>query len=536
MNKKVAIIGGGISGAAACVHTAGELMRQGIKDAQISIFDPAGIGPGLAYARDLPDSFLLNHESALMGMVNVHNLDAPSAKDFHHWLKQNKEFLSVRHPHIDFDSPNAYVPRSLYGHYVHDKYLEAKQAAESQGITLHERAERVEDIRRGLSGFLVVSNDQIEPFGKVILATGHWYSPIQEEWKATGRAFSAYPPQRYLDNPTIPPHATLLIKGTGLTATDVAVTALESGKYKKVVMASRRGHLRGLRGAKSPYTPQVLTMERLEAQYGKDGPIPLDGVLKLFQEEMEKAYARPLDWERAVAPRNMQAWLRNQAMQVNAGKELRWRSVLDSLDSVRQYVYERLEPADQERYLDDWRSLYLSYRAAMPPETGRKLLSAMRSGALEVAGGAQWTRYNGETEKFEMEVAHRADGSPLMQHDIRKPYPAGTVTRTYVADAVIEATGQSRNPRHSTLLKNMIESGAVMENPLGGIKTDLRTHKAITAGGPDTDLYAIGPMVTNQYSNPPNTLVLTDESRVVAKDIAQSLAQGQERSYAFIRR
>src|SRR5262249_41629964 len=145
----------------------------------------------------------------------------------------------------------------------------------------------------------------------------------------------------------------VVIQGAGLSASDAAVAAFEIGGAEKVTILSRHGKMRELRGNTSAYTPRHLTIENLEARARAAGVTERDesgrirfrlqDVIDLGRKEMQDIYTRSGQADRitpqaiadAIAPDNPQAYLQERIREIDEGKELPWRSVLNSLAPVR---------------------------------------------------------------------------------------------------------------------------------------------------------------------------------------------------------
>lgn len=533
MSTNIGIIGGGLSGTATLVHLVGNLAKRHVKGVTITIFDPSpSIGPGSAYALDLPDSLILNHENNYMGSVNHAMLEKDTRTDFWAWMKENALELQKKSPSVTPNDGNAFSPRHIYGAYLVERYAQAKQFAVEHGITIREVHAPVDALSQHEKYWDIGYNENglhhKQSFQQVFLCNGHWYREFPASWRNTGCAFSAYPPQAYTKGIAHNPEATLLIRGTSLSAVDAAIAALESGQYAHVTMASRHGQLHALRGPKSPYQPQHLTIERLEAEFpGK--PFPLKRIAELLQQEIVDAYKakgqQPPDWEAILHPKDMKKFLEDQLNQINRGEEFIWRSVLDAVDINRQSIYGRMTPEDQAAFTQDYRNLYLSYRAAMPPVNGAKLLKYMNEGKLTVTGGMINLTYDDTRKKFTAETAHYANGTPYVTVSGLETLRPGTTSRKIETDAVVDAIGPSRNIRSVPLFNQMLATGIAKEHALGGLT--LGNHMCVLdkEGNPQAGLYAIGNLSEGQHVHHLSSLNITDNSRKVTAHVAEEIAQ-----------
>jgi uncharacterized NAD(P)/FAD-binding protein YdhS len=532
MQNNIGIIGGGLAGTAAFVNLVGKLTEKNTGTTTITIFEPATIiGPGMVYRQDLPDSFILNHENRLMGTVNhTKYREQDTRTDFFEWLKENATLLTKQMPNLHPFDPEAFSPRKAYGMYLAQRYREAKAFAEQNGITVkevHGSASAIRKKNQWIVDYEDSNGKQAASFQQLIVSNGHFYRNIPKEWQKTGRAFQAYPPERYITDDKNP-RKTLLIRGAGLTAVDAAIVALESGQYTHVMMISRHGQLHALRGKKKPYTPQYCTLENLEREFPTQ-PFPLDRFLELLKQEIEEAYkdagkSAP-DWEEILHPKDMRKFLKTQLDQIERGEEFLWRSVFDAVDTARQSIYSRMTPEDQARFQNEYRNLYISYRAAMPPENGVKLLHYMEEGKLTISGGLLSTSYNKQTDKFEIEIGKDEENRNYISLDGTTAIPPHINITKMSADTFVDAVGQSRSIPKSPLLNQMVKEGIAKEHALGGLHLGENMEFLDRNGQKQSGIYALGNMSDGQHINHSSSLNLCDISRNIAKHVAQNTSE-----------
>lgn len=209
--RKVAIIGGGFSGA----MLAARLAEAGV--ASTLIDRTRDFGPGVAYST-LFDRHLLNVRSNRMSAVEGR------PDDFVGWLKAHHP----RHANAE-----GFAPRRLYGLYLRDR-LATVEAARPGLI------DRVAGEAAGIEGSTVRLSDgrRIEA-GAVILTTGN---PAPKTAGPSGGA------GRIVDDPwaaaaldRIEPDDDVVIIGTGLTMVDMVLWLQARGWRGKATALSRRG-------------------------------------------------------------------------------------------------------------------------------------------------------------------------------------------------------------------------------------------------------------------------------------------------------
>jgi uncharacterized NAD(P)/FAD-binding protein YdhS len=266
---RVAIVGGGASGAVAAAHLLREPRARGTLE--IELIDRTGtFGAGVAYATEDP-LHLLNVPAVRMGAVHGR------PEHFHEWLLERGE-----------DVPQeAFLPRGLFGAYLRDLLERAER--EATDARLHRRkgevltiAEREDGVTLGLAEGEELVVDQ------VVLATGPLVGGDPIDVPAALRESGAYIGDPWIPGVIDPVRAQreVLMIGTGLTMVDVALSLGEVPGGPTVRTISRHGliprrnrrDLTRLRhfpvptesGELGPMVAAVLTQIAGVAKYGED--------------------------------------------------------------------------------------------------------------------------------------------------------------------------------------------------------------------------------------------------------------------------
>jgi uncharacterized NAD(P)/FAD-binding protein YdhS len=213
---RVAIVGGGATGALAALHLA-RFKRDG---AEIVVIEPAEeIGRGMAYATDDPEH-LLN--------VRVANMSAFADQSEHlfKWLQREGWGSGVPCP-----TPYCFIPRGVYGAYLAGL---GRDLINSGEIT-HVRDRCVDLIENRNSVRIALESGDTINAEIVVLATGNetksvFGLPATQPW--TKDALQE-----------IPREAPVLIIGTGLTMVDMALSLDRQGHRGKITAVSPRGLL-----------------------------------------------------------------------------------------------------------------------------------------------------------------------------------------------------------------------------------------------------------------------------------------------------
>jgi uncharacterized NAD(P)/FAD-binding protein YdhS len=333
--KRIAIVGGGASGALMAAH----LLRRDPPNLSVTIVEPrAQLGRGLAYATGNP-SHLLNVRAANMSAF------ADDPGHFARWLSKQAETPKAGDPGFRF------VSRSLYGRYLESLVLEHLSAPqERRALTV------VRDTARGVS----VTQKGVE----IALTAGpplHADLPIlacgHENIVDEGPLYVG--PWAEPVGAGAPRDSTLLVLGTGLTMVDTALALQEQGHRRWIVALSRRGLLPHAHRAVEP-----LRIDANAAPFGRDIPTQL-------------------------------RWLRGLAREREAqGGD--WRSVVDGLRPHTQAIWRAMTPRRRARFLEHARPWWDTHRHRMAPEVADRIGAMIAGGQLEIiAGKIAEVRQNG---------------------------------------------------------------------------------------------------------------------------------------------
>lgn len=322
--RRVAIVGGGVSGALTAVH----LSRRGAHEIAITLYERASReARGLAYDTNEP-GHLLNVRASNMSALP----DDPS--HFEEWLaaRPSAALQIARTPAGDF------VPRELFGHYLHD----VLQQSRLEGGCIDIRRADVVSIERRQEGYALVTSDgRNERADEVVLALGN----LTEGFDAEGPVFR---------NPWAPAAVRalksdrpVLVQGTGLTMIDTVVALRRHGFHGRIYALSRRGLL-----------PHVHEPPQQGA-----GPVPARG--------------RLCEIVRSV---------RTGAAAATAGGA-DWRQIIDALRPVTQDLWRQLSHEDRARFLRHVRPFWDVHRHRIAPPIAAAIERQVRDGRLVLLKG-----------------------------------------------------------------------------------------------------------------------------------------------------
>ncbi len=335
---RLAIIGGGFTGAAFAIH----VLKSASRPVAIDIVEPApNLGRGAAYGTD--DA--------------VHRINVPSDRmslfsddggHFTRWLFEHG-WLPDSGSTDSFG--RCYVPRSAFGAYVGDN-LERARAELRNGSRLRIIRSRALALRREQLQWRVALPDQTSLLAdNVALCTGH--APgipclissaamrhpglVAEPWKSGTLA-------------AVGKHDSVLVVGTGLTMAD-AVASLESAGHEgRITAISRRGLL--------PRT-QGLFVDGVEAF---DGNAPPRSAIDLL--------------------RSVRSSIRTQAAKAD------WQSVVDAVRTNLPSLWRSLPARERLRVVRRLLPYWEVHRFRISPQTHEAVVSALEQKRLSIERAA----------------------------------------------------------------------------------------------------------------------------------------------------
>jgi uncharacterized NAD(P)/FAD-binding protein YdhS len=458
--KRVAIIGGGFSGALTLV----QMVKQAVDGEQgvvIDMIEPHDVlGQGVAYGtHDI--AHLLNVRAGNMGAF------ADDVGHFYTWLRSDagQQACQGVWSAVHKVSPQDFVPRSVYAIYVDALVQDALRIAKNNGIEVrHHRAHAVDAKEVSVHGAsqleitLADVNSQQEHLvsaDMVVLATGNlpprkhafisddvmqsasyihdmWHAMQDDTWAARISALRA--------------EDTVVIIGTGLTMVDSVLSLRSLGYRGNIVAISRSGwlpHAHDEAGV-APYPAWAWCL------HPESAPNTALGLLVGLRQEIRTAAAQGYDWRR----------------------------VIDSLRPVTQQLWAQLPVAQKKKFYARLFTLWNIHRHRMSPDIATKIHNLQRDGVLKVVAG-RITQVDSTTEDGLLNVKY------IYSHN--KNVLANIDTKMLVnctgPDYRIHASGHA-------LLQRLLEKGFIQENPLGiGITM---TTQHLAQGSASTALIPVG--------------------------------------------
>jgi uncharacterized NAD(P)/FAD-binding protein YdhS len=324
----LAIIGGGLSGAAVAYHLAGNV---DLSEVDLVVIEPrAELGRGLAYSTDDPD----------------HRLNVPATKmslrtdqmdHFSRWLQSHVTLT----PDSITPAGEVFAPRQVFGRYV---AAQMKPLIE-QGRLRHVQA-WVAGVDKGQRYLLTLSDGTTLEADILVLAATHPKASLPQELAALHQdpALIADP---YVPGAldVIAVQERILIVGNGLTSADVTATLHRQGHLGPITALSRHGWRSMPHGPK-----QAETLADFAS-------MPSRTALGLFQRV-----------RRALAD--------------DAKLGLTWHAVLDRVRAQAPIIWAHLPHHERRRFLRHLRALWDIHRFRIAPQTHQINLRMQQQGRL----------------------------------------------------------------------------------------------------------------------------------------------------------
>lgn len=439
---RIAIIGGGFTGAALALH----LVKLGHTPGRITIFEPrAALGAGVAYSSAHP-------AHRFNGPLDLLAIFPQDMSHFVRWYQARG---------IALDDTGAMAPTGqLYARRADfGRYMAELVATHAPGIT-HLRRMAV-DVEPSGAGFSVIDDaGDSHDADRVFLCTAQDAPRLPKGFRAVEHlphvVADPWEPGA-LDR--VPAGGDVLILGTALTAVDVAAALLQRGQGGQIVAVSRRG-----------LTPRP--QDRLppaEERYARF----VSGI-SVFRERFgQPATARAL-------LRAARLWISEALL---AGR--RWQDAFDDVRDGLAPVWAAWPLAEKRRALRHLRAYYDVHRYRMAPQ-----LAAMMAQA-EGAGRLRYVR-----------ARARAEDGAHGQCRVRLEGRTGAETRSFAA--IINCTGPVADITASTnpLIAALLRRGLIQPDPTGlGAMVDAQCRLIARDGAVQARLHAFGSLTRGRFGD-----------------------------------
>ncbi len=445
---RVAVIGGGFSGAVFAIH----LSRTAERPLDIFIVEPrAELGRGLAYDSANPD----HRMNAPLGLHFIY----PDDPDYQQrwYIEQDR---LARDPDAEVADGALFPRRADYGAFIAAE-LARHQASNTSGSTIRHHREAVCRLDRNDAGVtLSLGNGELLPAEMAVLTTSN-EKPAPPTLFASLETHSAF-----INDPwdearlrSISASGSVLVMGMAQTAADVIATLLGRGHKGPIEAVSRRG-LRPRRRPLGGKLPQPIT----------------DRIM------------RPVSYFAEAYGRHDTVLSVLRTLRAATRRDENWTPSFDDLrDSLRD-VWPDLPIAEKRRFQRHLRTWYDVHRFRLPPQIEARL---------------DWAEANGQlTFEAARIIGAAADGDRL--RITRRPRGASR-TRESGHDAVINCTGLDHDPAHAAnpLIRNLLADGLARPHPTRlGFDVDDQCRALNASGAADPLLRIVGPLTLGRFGDP----------------------------------
>lgn len=459
VHTSIAIIGGGFSGTLLALHLI-ERLPSASPHSVVLLEKTGRFGTGVAYATQDPDHYL-NVRAEGMGAF-------PDRRDhFFHWLVDHEEQWKREFPDL-IVSPRSFVPRKLYGDYLHELLEKAIKLASIKGISLTCMAEEAVDAALRKDGKIDVelSRGEVLVAEAMVLATS--FPPVQRFdvscdeaayvenlWEPRSEGLLSRASLRGLE-----PSSRIVILGTGLTMVDAAISLIRKGYRGEILAVSKHGEL-----------PQA---------------------------HLEEQEPQPFEFKLSELPKKTLPLVRFVRQHVAAAekKGVSWRAVIDALRPLTVSLWESLPLEEKERFIRHVLSHWNKCRHRIAPKIAAVLRSHQKTGKLRVKASRVKA-----IKKSEGSARAVVEASPC---DIE-------------ADYVLNCSGPQMDLRRTqnALLRNLLHKKIVAADPLHrGLQVDERYRARNDFSAP---VYAMGQLLSGQRLE----TVAVPELRTQCKEISE---------------
>lgn len=487
MKRSLAVIG---AGASALASLYAYIVRYddalGMPDT-IFVFEKSGtFGPGIAYEQDLHTNILNTKTGYITPFY-----DRPG--DFYSWLVENEVLWRRLFPEFDLDK-DGYAPRSLFGMYLQSRFAWLVKLGATKGIKVIQLHAEVIDILPVGDGYAIFTHCNLSVTTKyILLACGTLPAEAAYFGETPETVFhNPYPLESLCQR--IPKDASVAILGARLSCIDTVIGLISEGHIGNLTVHSRSGYFPSVRGTQGRITPKTFTADSICELVNRKGALELRDIAKLAIAEIAAQGAdAPSELQIPSAPTDIVKFLEEEI--TAAERDRIWQAVLYSTNTFIGVIWNALCEKEKSKLINEFFSVFMSYRVSFPPENARLLLSYFQSGKVGFVPGRFSTRYADTGQKH---VITTADGSE------------------HYYDYIVWATGSPRDARHldSLLIQNLLARGIVSAHPFGGLRVEEETHKVIDRSDcPVSAIRLVGELSNGQFFFTSALEILVNHSR-----------------------
>jgi uncharacterized NAD(P)/FAD-binding protein YdhS len=454
--SRIAIVGGGYTGASAAVQLTGA------SDVDVTIVEPrAQLGCGVAYSTSDPDH-------RLNGPLENHVLDPARPGDLRDWCAKTR--VLERDPQALAANGAIYLRRGDFGQHVADAV-----AARSSRIR-HWRCRATALRTAGRDWKIATSDGNTLTANAVVIATGVGGFRLPALFANIGpHAALVHDPFDAGRLRAISATARVLLVGAGLTALDVLSTLLRQGHTEPMLAISRHGIRPRLPRARLGEADVATLLAKI------DGEVP-DHVRGAVSAKSVLALSRAL----------------RKRIRDAAAEGVDWQVPFDDVRNVVWQFWPQLPLAERQRFLRHLRVFYEAHRFRAPPQNDLLVREGERQGRVLFRRG-------------------RFEHASASGHRIRVTWRDETQHRTTNDfDHVVNCTGLDPmfGAADNPFLSDLMRQGILCADPTGiGFDVDSECRPIGRDRKASARLRVIGPPASGSRGDPLGVIFIAPHAR-----------------------
>lgn len=479
---KVAIVGGGISGSTILR----KLIESGIEDLSIDIYELRDkLVVGFPYDDDSPSAIMNEHAIDL-------SIYRENPDDFYNWLKEHS---------ANWADPDAFVPRNIYGDYLHDRLI-AYYDYDQVNIIRQEVVDM--ESKDGTYRLQTADAAWLGNYDAVFYALGH--PPYADHYQLEGLdnyIHNPYPIHEKLQQIQAGPRIAII--GSGLTALDILNYLMKNSSFEEPVQVfipeepfntvkftRYRGNLQLT--FSSSWLQDQLTLN--------NGRVSLDVIVEQFMADLK---ANNIDIVRLYQEYGTGSLEEiSKAIEAEEEELIKLRLYIVKLTAFLPDLYNALTPSDRDVYHKKYEKIFNHFRSQMPGSSLSAVLNWVTEGRLEFVSAIEQVEPEGNAFKL------TADG------------------QTYQSDLIINAAGfdfdLSRSKNLSPLVQNLYNKEIFTPYYRKGIMVTWPNCQVVTANqGILPNVYLLGHWISGiHYGNNNIHLCIKQAERIAQTFIEEN--------------
>ncbi|WP_176713952.1 FAD/NAD(P)-binding protein [Gilliamella sp. wkB72] len=462
----------------------------------IRIFDEkVKMGRGNAYLKD-------SHSNLMNTRAGYLTFDERKPRDFLNWVENESDLaLSI--------GEEEFVSRALFGEYLLCRWKSIVKA-DIDNVEVIEKDEKILSIMRKENDFLLI-NDLGESYKSdfLILATGTTNRIIDDKIYTLGAKIiqNPYPTQSLIQR--VDMDRNIAVIGSRLSAIDTIISLKESGYNGKIAMHCINGTFPSVRGIQGRYTNTYLCKNHINCHFKNS--ITLSDIMELYSKEVEYyRTTRNHSTDEDITglfnkyPINsLETYLEDEISL--ASKDRAWQAVLYDTNRSLSDIWSLIKDIDKKYVLSDVLNKLMAMRVSIPVENAEKMLSFIKSNEVIFSSG-----------KFEF-----CKDRNMVELRPEK----GDITNDI--GTIIFATGSPSNISESdfTLGKQLIETGVLVKDELGGIKVSKYYRPIDNRGKEINNMFVIGELTKGRHLFTAALDIIRHQAEECSEQVIKSLGK-----------